>query len=242
MNRLEHSRADHVAYNIGALVSSAPSLEDQVVRRNDRRPSTELVILVLLVCVAIISGGCETIERSIKGNANTAVGAGVGGAGGALIGGLAGATQGAIIGGLAGVLAGGVIGNLLDRRERTREATATNEAYTQDQGNLVRIEEVGINPQAVRPGETVNVNIRYAIITLQGAPRARVREVRQIYHQAQLVGNPVVEVERPDGTYWSTLPITLPATAEAGRYDVVVGIEMDGTVDRWESRFAVTQQ
>jgi hypothetical protein len=155
---------------------------------------------------------------------------------------LAGATQGAIIGGLAGVLAGGVIGNLLDRQERLREATAMNVAYAQDQGNLVRIEEVGINPQAVRPGETVNVNIRYAIITPQGVAPARVREVRQIYHHGLLVGNPVVEIARPDGTYWSTLPITLPVTAESGRYDVVVGIEMDGTLDRWESRFTVTQR
>jgi outer membrane lipoprotein SlyB len=211
-------------------------------RRHDRWPSRGLVSLVLLVLVASISGGCETIERSIKGNPNTAVGVGVGGASGALVGGLAGATQGAIIGGLAGVLAGGVIGNLLDRQERLREATAMSEAYTQDQGNLVRIEEVGLNPQAVRPGETVNVNIRYAIITPQGTASARVREVRQIYHQGQLVGNPVIEIGRPDGTYWSTLPITLPATAQSGRYDVVVGIEMDGTVDRWESRFTVTQQ
>jgi outer membrane lipoprotein SlyB len=211
-------------------------------RRKDRWPSRGLVILVVLVCVAVISGGCETIERSLKGNPNTAVGAGVGGAGGALVGGLAGATRGAIIGGLAGGLAGGVIGNLLDRRERTRQATAMNEAYTQDQGNLVRIEEVGINPQSIHPGETVNINIRYAIITPQGTAPARVREVRQIYHQGQLVGNPVVEIDRPDGTYWSTLPITLPATAELGRYDVVVGVEMNGSVDRWESRFAVTQQ
>ncbi len=211
-------------------------------RGNGQGPSRGLVVLVVLICVAIISGGCETIERRMKGNPNTAVGAGVGGAGGALIGGLAGATQGAIIGGVAGVLAGGVIGNLLDRQERVREATAMNVAYAQDQGNLVRIEEVGINPPAVRPGETVNVNIRYAIITPQGTASARVREVRQIYYHGQLVGNPVVEIARPDGTYWSTLPITLPATAESGRYDVVVGIEMAGTVDRWESRFTVTQQ
>lgn len=211
-------------------------------RANGQWPSRGLVVLVALVCIAIISGGCETIERSIKGNPNTAVGAGVGGAGGAVVGGLAGATQGAIIGGLAGVLAGGVIGNLLDRQERPREATAMNVAYAQDQGNLVRIEEVGINPPAVRPGETVNVNIRYAIITPQGTAPARVREVRQIFHHGLLVGNPVVEIARLDGTYWSTLPITLPTTAESGRYDVVVGIEMDGTLDRWESRFTVTQR
>src|SRR6266511_4668620 len=77
---LSRCRASHAAYNIGALVSSAPSLEDQVMRGNGQGPSRGLVVLVVLICVAIISGGCETIERRMKGNPNTAVGAGVGGA------------------------------------------------------------------------------------------------------------------------------------------------------------------
>jgi hypothetical protein len=211
-------------------------------RRVVEQPSRGIVGLVLLVWIAVSLGGCETLERTIKGNPQTAAGAGVGGAGGALIGGLAGSTKGAIIGGLSGVLVGGVIGALLDRQERTREATVVNVAYSQDQGNLVRIEEVGINPQAIRPGETVNVNVQYAIITPQGAAPALIREIRQIYYQGELVGNPVLEIERSDGTYWSTLPITLPATAAPGRYDVVVGIEMNGTLDRWQTRFIVQQQ
>lgn len=205
------------------------------------RPSKVIAGFVLLAWLVATLSGCESIERSLKGNPQTAVGAGVGGAGGALIGGLAGGTQGALIGGLSGVLVGGVIGALLDRQERTREATVVNVAYAQDQGNLVRIEEVGINPQVIRPGETVNVNVRYAIITPQGTAPVPVREVRHIYYQGELVGNPVLEVERSDGTYWSTLPITLPTTAGAGRYDVVVGIDLNGKLDRWESRFTVQQ-
>jgi predicted lipid-binding transport protein (Tim44 family) len=184
--------------------------------------------------------GCETIERSIKQNPQTAVGAGVGGGGGALVGGLAGASKGAIIGGLAGVLAGGVIGHVLDRQERPREVMAQTMAYSEAQGNLVRIEQVSVNPRALRAGETVNVNMQYAIITPRGTEPARVREVRQIYYKGELVGNPVVEIERPDGSYWSTLPITLPAGAAPGRYEVVVGVELNGTLDRWETRFTVT--
>jgi uncharacterized protein YcfJ len=185
--------------------------------------------------------GCETLERAIKDNPKTAAGAGAGGAGGAIIGGLAGATEGAVIGGLAGVLAGGVIGNLLDRQERARAATAETMAYTEEKGNIVRILEMSLNPQSIRPEETVNVNIKYAIITPQGTDPVRVREIRQIYYQGQLVGNPVVEVNRLDGTYWSTLPIKLPAAAMPGRYEVVAAVEMNGTLDRWESRFTVLQ-
>jgi outer membrane lipoprotein SlyB len=191
--------------------------------------------------VALLSG-CEAIERAIKDNPKTAVGAGAGGAGGALIGGLASGGTAVVVGGLAGVLAGGVIGHLLDRQERTRAATAEMVAYTEEKGNLIRIEEVGINPQSIRPGETVNVNVQYAIVTPSGTERAHIREIRHIYYQGDLVGNPVVEVERPDGTYWSTLPIKLPESATPGRYEVVVGVEMNGALDRWESRFLVLQR
>jgi outer membrane lipoprotein SlyB len=210
-------------------------------RHARRRPLRIIASLIFLVGGVALLNGCETVERTIKDNPKTAAGAGVGGAGGALIGGLASGGTGAVIGGLAGVLAGGVIGNLLDRQQRTRAATAETMAYTEEKGNLVRIEEVSLNPQSIRPGETVNVNVQYAIITQRGTEPVRVREIRHIYYQGDLVGNPVVAIERLNGTYWSTLPIKLPETATPGRYDVVVGVEMNGALDRWEARFTILQ-
>jgi hypothetical protein len=209
-------------------------------RESDGKPLRGIASFVILVGGVALLSGCETIERAIKDNPKTAVGAGAGGAGGALIGGLASGGTAAVFGGLAGVLTGGVIGHLLDRQERTRAATAETVAYTEEKGNLIRIEEVSLNPQAIRPGETVNVNVQYAIVTPGGTER--VREIRHIYYQGDLVGNPVVEVERPDGTYWSTLPIKLPESAAPGNYEVVVGVETNGALDRWESRFLVLQR
>jgi hypothetical protein len=206
-----------------------------------KHPSRTITGLISLVVGVALLNGCEMLERAIKDNPKTAGGAGVAGAGGAVIGGLAGGGTGAVIGGLAGVLAGGVVGNVLDRQERTRAATAETMAYSVEKGSLVRIEEVSLNPQAIRPGETINVNVQYAIITPSGKDPVRVREVRQIYYQGDLVGNPVVEIERLDGTYWSTLPIKLPASAAPGSYAVVVGVEMNGALDRWESRFNIIQ-
>ena len=211
-------------------------------RHAPRQSSRMFVRLILLIGGVALLIGCETLERAIKDNPRTAGGAAVGGAGGALIGGLATGGTGAVIGGLAGGLTGGVIGNVLDRQERGRAATAETLAYSADKGDIVRLEEVSLNPQAIRPGETFNVNVQYAIITKDGTAPVRVREIRQIYYQGELVGNPVVAVERTDGTYWSTLPITLPASATPGRYEAVVGVEMNGTLDRWESRFTVLQQ
>jgi hypothetical protein len=210
-------------------------------RRTYRPPLRRVVSLILLVGGVTFLGGCETLERTIKNNPKTAAGVGVDGAGGAVTGGPASGGTGAIIGGLTGVLAGGGIGSILDRQERTRAATAETMAYSVEKGDLVRIEEVSLNPQSIHPGETVNVNVLYAIITPSGRDPVRVREIRQIYYQGDLVGNPVVNVERLDGTYWSTLPIKLPASAALGLYTVVVGVEMNGTLDRWESRFHITQ-
>jgi hypothetical protein len=206
-----------------------------------RQPLRTIAGLILLVGGMSLLHSCERLERAIKSNPKAAAGAGAGGAGGAPVDSLANGGTGAVIGGLAGVLAGGVIGNLLDRQERTRAATAETVAYSEEKGNLVRIEEVSLNPQAIRPGETVNIDVQYAIITRSGTEPIRVREIRHIYYQGDLVGNPVVEVQRLDGTYWSTLPIKLPPTATPGRYDVVVGVEMNGTLDRWEARFTILQ-
>jgi hypothetical protein len=198
--------------------------------------------LLLLVGSLAVLPGCETLERAIKGNPTPAMATGAGGAGEAFIGDPASGGTGAVIGGLAGGLAGGVIGNLSDRQERTRAATAEMMAYTPEKGDLVRIEEVSLNPRALRPGEIISVDIQYAIISQRGTEPVRVREIRHIYYQGELVGNPLVEVERLDGTYWSTLPIKLPSAATPGRYDVVIGVEMNGTLDRWETRFTVVQE
>jgi hypothetical protein len=206
-----------------------------------RQPLRMIAGLILLVGGMPLLYSCETLERAIKSNPQTATGHGAGGTAGAPVDSLADDGAGAAIGGLTGMLAGGAIGNLRDRQQRTRAATAETVAYSEEMGNVVRIEEVSLSPQAIRPGETVNINVQYAIITRSGTEPNRVREIRRIYHQGDLVGNPVVEVQRLDGTYWSTLPIKMPRTATPGRYDVVVGVEMNGTLDRWEAHFTIFQ-
>jgi predicted lipid-binding transport protein (Tim44 family) len=217
-------------------------MKESGMRDTDAKPLRGIASALLLVGGMAFLNGCESIERAIKGNPKTAAGAGVGGAGGALIGGLASGGTGALVGGLTGVLAGGVIGHLLERQERTGAATSETIAYTDEKGDVVRIEEVSLNPQSIRPGETINVNMQYAIVSKGDAEPTRVREIRHIYYKGELVGNPVVEVQRWDGTYWSTLPIKLPESAAPGSYEVVAGVEMNGALDRWESRFMVVQR
>jgi outer membrane protein with glycine zipper len=72
------------------------------------------------------SGGLgETASQTVKDHPQTAVGAGVGAAGGAVVGGLAGGTKGAVIGGLLGARAGGVVGNHVERQEAVLPQSTT---------------------------------------------------------------------------------------------------------------------
>ena len=96
---------------------------------------------------------------------DTAIGAGVGGAGGAVIGGLAGGTKGAVIGGLLGVLAGGVVGHYVEHQDKDRPAAAAATGYQASQGNLLRLENGQVQPSTARAGETVNLSSTYTILT-----------------------------------------------------------------------------
>jgi hypothetical protein len=197
--------------------------------------------LILLLGGIAFLDGCETLERTIKDHPKSAVPPEAGRSAESVGGSAASGGTVVSVGGLTGVLSGGVIGDLVDRQERMRAATAASIAYSEEKGHVVRIEEASLTPQALRPGEAIDISMQYAIVTQRGTEPVRVREIRHIYYRGELVGNPVMQIERANGTYWSMLPITLPQTAAPGRYEVVMGVEVFGTLDRWESSFTLLQ-
>jgi hypothetical protein len=204
-------------------------------------------ILGLAVSVAACStagqgsgGGLgESAGQTIRDHPQTAAGAGVGAAGGAVVGGLAGGTKGAVIGGLLGALAGGAIGNYVERREATLPQTASTPPSTggttisvprptvprtnTNGAAVVRVDQVQAQPSLLRPGDTVNLNATYTILS-PSEQLVAVRETREVRLNGELVANPAVEVARQTGTYSSALPITLPANARTGRYDVTTTV------------------
>ena len=179
--------------------------------------------LAFFLVLTIGFSGCESTSETVSQHKETAVGAGVGAAGGAVIGGLAGGTKGAIIGGLLGALAGGVVGNYLERKDRDRPQAVSAVGYKPNQGNVVRIERVQTSPASARPGDKVNLDVTYTILT-PGNQTSNVREARDVRQDGQLVANPAIDVQRTDGTYTSTVPITLPSTARPGTYEVTTTI------------------
>lgn len=169
-----------------------------------------------------------------------AVGAGAGAATGAVAGAVIGKGAGAVIlGGLIGGLVGGMVGTYAYDMPRTREQTAKTYNYQPAQGTILTMEGTSVSPQTVSPGNTVNLNSTYAVLTPSSETEVSITETREITHKGGLVGKPEVRVNRTGGTYTSTIPIRLPSDAAKGDYKVITTIQSANAKDSKESRFTV---
>jgi outer membrane lipoprotein SlyB len=199
------------------------------------RPRALAVTVAAVLSASVVFAGCETIRENPK----TSIGAGAGAAAGGVAGGLIGRnTTGVVVGGLLGGLAGGAIGYYLERQDRDRTQAASEVGYTPAQGTVVRVEQVQANPASARPGQTVNIVATYTVLTPQ-SDQVAVRETREIRHNGALVANPTTEFTRTDGTFTSALPITLPANASRGAYEVTTTVAVGDRVSRGSANFRV---
>jgi hypothetical protein len=139
---------------------------------------------------------------------------------------------------LLGALAGGGIGNYIERQDKDRAAAASTVGYQPSQGNVVRLESVQASPSTVRSGETVNLTSTYTILTPSNQTMA-VQESREVRHDGALVANPTINTQRANGTFTSTMPITLPSNAEKGTYDVTTTVAMGDRTARSMTTFTV---
>jgi hypothetical protein len=200
-------------------------------------------ILALAVCLALVVSalaGCAALENAIEDRPKTTAGAAAGVAGGALIGGLAfKSVTGAVVGGLVGGLAGGLVGNALEAKKEDYQGTVKDYNYTSTQGTVVRIEETEVEPTRVRSGDRVNLVTHYALLTPNPDQEVKVTERWQITRGGQVVGTPVLTVQRQAGTWASAIPITLPSNAQAGEYRVAVTVEAAGARDSESATFTV---
>jgi hypothetical protein len=187
--------------------------------------------------------GCATTDPSLGGHKGAAIGAGAGAVGGAVIGGLVGGKRGAVAGGLLGALAGGLVGNYYDQKEKSLAETRQAHAdYTPAKGTRIRIEQLKAAPPAIAPGQTVDIQLTYAVLTPREDVTVPVRETRQILHNGEKVGEASVSIEREGGTWLSVVPITLPANVRSGSYRVVASVESSaGGRDVREVTFRVRQ-
>ncbi len=201
--------------------------------------------IALLLCAFLIVGGtlgCAGIEEQVKAHPQTAIGAGVGTAVGLLTGGLIfGNATGTLLSGLVGGLAGGVVGNVVEARSSDQASTAQQYKHTPSQGTTVRIEGVEVHPAQIRPGEMVNMNMRFAVLTANPQQTILVSERRQIFFNDSVVGDSTLQAQRQAGTWTSSQPVTLPSNAQSGSYRVVMNVKAEGTEASQQASFTVTR-
>ena len=176
-----------------------------------------------------IQSGCAAQNGGMREHQGAAVGAGTGAVGGAVVGGLLGGKRGAVVGGLLGALTGGLVGNYHDQREKDLAETRRGHTeYNAARGTRLKIERVRTNPSAAAPGDTVEIQLTYAVLTPREDVMVPVRESREILFEGSKVGEASVDIEREGGTWRSVVPITLPGNARPGNYRVVASVETRG--------------
>lgn len=187
-----------------------------------------LCLGLALSFLAAVLSGCAESGQTVRDNRSTAIGAGAGAVGGAIVGGLIGGKRGAVVGGLLGALTGGVVGHYYDEQQKTLAETNRDYGYASHQGTRLKIEAVRVNPAALSPGETININVTYAVLVPAADQQVLVRESREILVNGAVVGKTSIDVSREGGTWKSTVPITLPANAALGTYRVIASVETKG--------------
>jgi len=175
--------------------------------------------------VSILSG-CAAQNGGMREHQGAVVGAGAGAVGGAVVGGLLGGKRGAVAGGLLGGLAGGLLGNYHDEQEKSlAETRRTHTEYDAAKGTRLKIERLRTSPPSAAPGDTVEIQLTYAVLTPREDVMVPVRESREILFEGTKVGEVSVDIEREGGTWRSVVPITLPGNARPGNYRVVASVE-----------------
>lgn len=192
------------------------------------------VMVVFFMIFGIWS--CSSIPQEHRG---AATGAGVGAATGAVAGGLlGGGARSTIVGGLLGALAGGAIGHYGYDQKRSAKDTAQAYNYQPASGTVLKIENASVNPGTVQPGQQVDLQMTYAVMSPSDQP-VNVTETREIRLGNDVVGKPQVNVSRAAGTYTSNVPLTLPGNAQKGTYTVISTINAGGVTDTRQSTFNV---
>jgi hypothetical protein len=198
-------------------------------------------IVSIVVMLAFIAGimGCTTFGEEHKGATTGAVaGAVVGATAGSLLGAHGAKTEMAIIGGLVGALAGGLIGHYAYDKKKSESETAQAYNYNSSQGTMLRIESASCEPNTVKAGDTVEMKMTYAVLGA-GSSGLSISEMREIRYSGELFGKPQVNVTRENGTYSSTIPITLPADAKKGKYSIIMTVQAANASDSKEATFTV---
>ncbi len=197
-------------------------------------------IIAILLCISLagLTYSCANMSTKEKG---ALAGAGVG----VLIGGLVSKddpAKGALIGAALGAVAGAIIGHYIDKKQKSAEETATVYSYKSEDGMVVNVEEVAMEPSLIKPGEASKLVINYAILTPDSESAFPVTEIREITFSGKSLKEigPVVK-KRNSGTYITEQEVTFPANLPEGLYTLKGTVKAEGKTSTMETDFRVAK-
>lgn len=201
---------------------------------------TILRLAAILPLVAALGSGCAGTSPAAREGPPAASALAPGTPAGTAAEGTDAEDRGTLVGDVSGVLAGGAIGRYRDEPTKDREQTVREQGEAPPQGILLHLESVRANPAALAPGDTIQINLTYAVVTPGEGHRVRVRETREISYEGAVVGRATIERSRGSGTWRSTVPVSIAGRAAFGNYRIVASVEAGDSVrDVGEAFFKV---
>ncbi len=199
--------------------------------------------LALLFMVSLF--GCATERGYYDPGRSTAAGALGGAAAGAAIGSIIGAATGSPATGawVGGATGGGLGGYLYSAHQNKlaydRNTAARTYSYQPSQGNLVDIDSASVSPNSVSPGQRVNMQMTYTILSPTPAPTT-VTISREVTKDGASLAQPhQTQVTNNNGTFSDQVGYTVPNNAAPGTYTVTSRISSSYGSDQETSYFTV---
>lgn len=196
--------------------------------------------IIGLLCVFLLALPVSCAEMSSTQTGGL-IGAGAGGVLGALIG-KDKPLLGAAIGVAVGALAGMAIGYYVDKKEKSATETAQELNYKPSQGTVVKVEDVRMEPETVRGGDSSKLVVTYALADNDPGKTMQVKETRQIWsgdQQLKQIG-PVTK-NRNAGTYVTEQEVTFPKDLPEATYTLRGTVEAAGKASTKKSNFQVVR-
>jgi hypothetical protein len=197
-----------------------------------------IAIGLLSVIFLALPISCTELSSTQKGGL-------IGASAGGLLGALVGKDKplvGAAIGVAVGAMAGMAIGYYVDKKDKDAAQTAKELDYKPSQGTVVKVEDVRMEPETVKGGETSKLVVTYAIAGSDANKTMSVRETRQIWsgdQQLKQIG-PVTK-NRNAGTYVTEQEVTFPRDLPEATYFLRGTVEADGKASTRKSSFQVVR-
>ncbi len=198
-----------------------------------------IVAALVIVLFLGLSFSCADMSGTQKG-------ALIGGSAGGILGAFIGKDKpllGAAIGAATGALAGAVIGHYVEQKQRSAQETARAYQYQPVQGTVVKVEDVRMEPDAIKPGQSSKLVIKYALMNSDPNEPIPVKETREIWAQDKpLKAIGPVNKSRSAGTYATEQEVTFPKNLPEATYTLKGSVEAKGVSSSKETAFQVVRR